>query len=291
MPNRRLPKRKIKEVLRLRVGNYLRRAVAAGLKWPLEEELSDTELEMRLFPVITTPLEKRPLPDCEEIHKQLRDYKRVNLTLTQLWMEYRKDHPDGYQYTQFCEYYHRWRGKQGYSMSQVHRAGEKLFVHYGGNPVLVDQETGELIPTQLFVAVWCASNYTYAEASLSQSLPDWTGSHARAFTYFGCVPRMVTQCYVPRHIIGAHHLGNPAKFLKGVFMGRQEVALVLLPDRFLIAVTGARKRHAEDPGAPIKPATRLEGRRPLEEVHLGLFARRMLHHLDIAVSQSHQSGE
>jgi transposase len=203
--------RKIKEVLRLKygcglserdiavscsvtrgtVGNYLRRAVAAGLKWPLEEELSDTELERRLFPVITTPSAKRPRPDCEDIHNQLRDYKRVNLTLMQLWLEYRKDRPDAYQYTQFCEYYHRWRGKLGYSMRQVHRAGEKVFVDYGGSPVLVDQETGELIPAQLFVAVWGASNYTYAEASLTQSLPDWTGSHARAFAYFGCVPRMV----------------------------------------------------------------------------------------------------
>ena len=36
-----------------------------------------------------------------------------------------------------------------------------------------------------------ASNYTYAEATYSQSLPDWCGSHVRALAYFGGVPRLV----------------------------------------------------------------------------------------------------
>lgn len=56
---------------------------------------------------------------------------------------------------------------------------------------IVDPRTGEMIPTQLFVAVWGASNYTYAEASLTQQLPCWIGSHVRAFGYFGCVPYVV----------------------------------------------------------------------------------------------------
>jgi transposase len=76
-------------------------------------------------------------------------------------------------------------------MRQDHRGGEKLFVDYGEGLSLVDPKSGAPIPTQLFVAVWGASNYTYAEATLTQQLPDWIGSHTRAFRYFGCVPKVV----------------------------------------------------------------------------------------------------
>lgn len=212
MANRRLPVRKIKEVLRLdyvcgfsnreiarschvarsTVNDYLVRARAAGLRWPEASGLRDAEIEARLFPNEPVPnSEHRPSPDCEYIHQELRRYRKVNLTLTQLWLEYKQQHPDGYQYTQFCEYYRRWRGKLDYCMRQEHRGGEKTFIDYGDGLSIVDPGTGEMIPTQLFVAVWGASNYTYAEATLSQKLPDWIGSHVRAFDFFGCVPRVL----------------------------------------------------------------------------------------------------
>lgn len=79
-------------------------------------------------------------------------------------------------------------------MRQEHRASEKAFVDYSDGLSIVDTTTGELIPTELFVAVWGASNYTYADASLTQELPNWINSHVHAFDYFGCVPRVV----VPR---------------------------------------------------------------------------------------------
>jgi transposase len=212
MANRRLPVRKIKEVLRLKhacglskreiarscnvarstVGDYLRRARAAGLGWPEAAELSDTELETRLFPTEHVPSSvHRPPPDCEYIYKELRRYRNINLTMTQLWLEYKEKHPDGYQYTQFCEYYRHWRDKLDYCMRQEHRAGEKVFIDYSDGLAIVDPVTGELIPTQLFLTVWGASNYTYAEATLSQTLPNWINSHVRAFAYFGCLPRVL----------------------------------------------------------------------------------------------------
>ena len=76
-------------------------------------------------------------------------------------------------------------------MRQDHRGGEKLFVDYAEGLSLVDPKTGEPVPTQLFVAVWGASNYTYAESTLTQQLPDWICSHVRAFSYFGCLPQIV----------------------------------------------------------------------------------------------------
>jgi transposase len=76
-------------------------------------------------------------------------------------------------------------------MRQEHRGGEKLFIDYSDGLSIVDALTGDLTLTQIFVAVWGASNYTYAEATLSQTLPNWIGSHGRAFEYFGCVPRVL----------------------------------------------------------------------------------------------------
>ncbi len=212
MAKRRLPVRKIKEILRLKhasgltnreiarscnvarssVGDYLRRARAAGLNWPKAAELSDTELEARLFPTehLASSVH-RPPPDCEYIHRELQRYRNINLTMTQLWLEYKEQHPDGYQYTQFCEYYRRWRDRLDYCMRQEHRAGEKLFIDYSDGLAIVDMTSGELILTQLFVTVWGASNYTYAEATLSQTLPDWTRSHVHAFEYFQCAPRVL----------------------------------------------------------------------------------------------------
>ena len=212
MPNKRLPMRKIKEVLRLKfvcglsdreisesckvghvtVGNYLKRMAAAGLDWADAASLNETELQVRLFPKSCLPPgARRPAPDCQHIYDELRSYKKFNLTLTQLWLEYKEAHPDGYEHTQFCEYYSRWREKRDYCMRQEHRAGEKAFVDYSDGLSIVDTDTGELIPTELFLAVWGASSYTYAEASLTQELPNWINSHVHAFDYFGCVPRVV----------------------------------------------------------------------------------------------------
>jgi transposase len=207
MAQERLPMRKIKEVLRLTferglsqrqvaascsvaqstVIEYLRRARKAGLSWPLPEDLGEAALEGMLFHTAAAS-PTRPMPDFQHVHDELRRHRRVNLTLMQLWDEYRQKHTDGYEYTQFCEHYRRWRGKLDYVMRQEHRAGEKLFVDYGDGLYVTDPATGVLTMTQLFVGVWGFSNYCYAEASLSQALPCWIASHVRAFSYFGCAP-------------------------------------------------------------------------------------------------------
>ena len=77
-------------------------------------------------------------------------------------------------------------------MRQEHRAGEKLFVDYAGQTVpVVDRETGGERQAQIFVAVLGASSYTFAEATWTQTLPDWTASHVRAFEFIGGCPELV----------------------------------------------------------------------------------------------------
>jgi len=223
MPAQRLSMRKIKEVLRLcwahglskrktarscgisrpAVDEYLRRAEAAGLSWPLPTDLDDSALERLLFPAAPAlPAPVRGLPDWSTIHRELR---RKGVTLFLLWQEYREHHPQGYQYSWFCERYRAWQGRLDVVMRQDHRAGEKLFVDYAGQTVpVVDRLTGEARAAQIFVAVLGASNYTYAEATWSQGLPDWIGSHQRCFRYLGGVPEIVVPDNLRSGVTKAH---------------------------------------------------------------------------------------
>lgn len=190
-----LSQRRIAQALRIGTGtvsNYQQAARRAHLSWPLPTELDDTALARRLWPDRTPPLNSyaRPLPDWGEVHQEL---KRKGVTRQLLWEEYCQQHPtDHYQFTQFCEYYNEWLKRQKLSLRQIHLAGEKLFVDYCGPTVpVVDVVQRTVRQAQVFVAVLGASNYTYAEATWSQSLPDWIGSHVRTFTFLGGVPHLV----------------------------------------------------------------------------------------------------
>jgi transposase len=119
------------------------------------------------------------------------------VTLMLLWEEYRAADPQGFAYSWFCEHYRAWAGKLDVVMRQTHHAGEKLFVDYAGQTVeVIERASGEVRRAQIFVAVLGASNYTYAEATWTQALPDWIGSHVRAFEYFGGVAEIL----VPDHL-------------------------------------------------------------------------------------------
>jgi transposase len=202
--------RKIIEVLRLRfeagftheriaaatriskgaVTEYLRRAHAAGVGWPPPAELDDAQLEALLFPRAAPHVERHATPDFAHIHQEL---KRKGVTLMLLWEEYAAAHAgQAYRYSQFCLLYHRFAAGLKRSMRQVHRAGEKLFIDYSGQTVsLIDAATGEIHRAQIFVAVLGASSYTYAEATMTQQLPDWIGSHVRLFEFLGGVPALL----------------------------------------------------------------------------------------------------
>ncbi len=202
--------RKIKEVLRLRfehqqsarqiakscgiarstVKEYLDRIQKAGIPWPLPPEWDDATLESRLFPPV--PLispEKRQMPSMEYLHQER---KKKGMTLQLLWHEYKEANPEGYQYSQFCELYRQWVDKLDVCLRQEYRAGEKLFVDYAGQTLpLHDPFTGQTREAYLFVATLGASNYTFAEASLTQDLPSWIQSHVHAFEFFNGVAQIL----------------------------------------------------------------------------------------------------
>ena len=248
MASRRLSMRKIKEVLRLKrecgcsirkiakscniarstVSEYLTRAENAGLSWPLPCDLDDSAIENLLFPVREAGnCPERQMPSMEYLYNEL---KKKSVTLQLLWYEYKQANPDGYQYSHFCDLYRRWVKKLDVSLRQEHRAGEKLFIDYAGQTVpIIDRSTGEIIEAQIFLATLGASNYTYAEATLSQDLPSWIKSHVRAFEFFGGVPEIL----VPDNLKAG--ITNPCRYEPDINPTYQELAqhygTVVIPAR------------------------------------------------------------
>jgi transposase len=223
MPAQRLAMRQVHEVLRLKwgqglsdrkiahslgisrptVADYVRRAQAAGLSWPLPETYDEGTLERLLFPAVSAraPAPHR-VPDWATVHHEL---KRKGVTLFLLWQEYKAATPDGMQYSWFCHTYRGWASKLDLVMRQTHRAGEKLFVDYAGQSIsVVNRHSGEVHEAAIFVAVLGASNYTYAEATWTQSLPDWIGSHVRTFAALGGVPDIVVPDNLKAAVTHAH---------------------------------------------------------------------------------------
>jgi transposase len=175
-------------IARSTVALTLERVAAAGLEWPLAETLTDRVLEAVLYAGSDNRQGSRLKvePDWTQVHRELR---RPGVTLMLLWEEYRAVEPGGYGYSRWCELYRAWEGRLSPTMRQSHPAGERLFVDYAGQTVeIVDGRTGELHQAQVFVATLGASSYTYAEATWTQTLPDWIGAHTRALAFMGGVP-------------------------------------------------------------------------------------------------------
>jgi len=190
----KLSLRQIASSLKLSVGviaKYIKRAEAAGIRWPLPEGMTDATLSGYLQPakknVITLALAE---PDFKEMASEL---STKGMTRLLLWQEYAEVHPDNhYSYSRFTVLYKQWHKHLKLSMRQTHIAGEKLFVDYCGPTLsVVNPDTGEMRSAQVFVAVLGCSSYTYAEATWSQTLPDWIGSHVRAFAFYGGVTEII----------------------------------------------------------------------------------------------------
>lgn len=205
MPSRRISMRQLRELLRLRlvaelsmrqikgslrislgaIQKVTSRAEVLGLDWDAIEQMDDQQLARLFYPTSDTRVSSQfQQPAWIDAHQEL---KRKGVTKHLLWEEYTQQYPNRcYSYPQYCALYQDWVKKQKRSMRQTHKAGEKLFVDYAGQTMpIVCGDTGEVRFAQIFVAVLGASNYTFCEATWTQGLPDWLGSHARAFDYFG----------------------------------------------------------------------------------------------------------
>ena len=209
LSTKRLSMRKLEEVLRLRfalglgqrqiarccsigqgtVSEYLKRAQAASVGWPMPAGWDDRRLEEARFGRAPRRAYEslKAAPEFARLHEELQ--RHSHLTLQLVWEEYRQADPDGYAYSRFCELYRQWRRQLDVVLRQNHKACEKVFVDYAGATIPVhDPQGGAIRQAAIFMAVLGASSYAYAEATGSQELENWIGSHIRAFEFLGACP-------------------------------------------------------------------------------------------------------
>ena len=226
MAQARLSMRKLKEIARLRfqagrtlqeiagavgvarstVQLTLQRMADAGLSWPWPEPLDEAELEQSLFATAQPVADAAPMPDFDQIRSQLG---RKGVTRRLLWLEYREENSNGLGYSQFCDLYRRWGKTQDLVLRLQHAPGDKLFVDYAGQTMpVIDPHTGEIRSAQVFVATLGHSGYTFIEATWSQTIADWLGSHRRALEFLGGVPAAVVPDNLKSGVVRAHRY-NP----------------------------------------------------------------------------------
>ena len=167
------------------VAKYLSLASAAGLQWQDSAELDEAGLERRLLgrSLADTQVVE---PDFARVHIELR---RKGLTLMLLWQEYRAAHEGQrtWAYTQFCEHYKRFAKTLKRSMHQHRRAGEKLFIDYAGSTLTLQDGSR----AHVFVAAMAASSYTFACATVDETMRSWLSSSARALTFYQGCPQII----------------------------------------------------------------------------------------------------
>jgi transposase len=240
--------RKVREVLRLKhelglsyraisdatgigktaAAEYVHRAAVIGITWPVPEAVGDADLERRLFRAAGSDTARGAI-DWPKVQDEL---KGRGLTLLLLWQEYRAEHPDGYGYSRYCDLYCGWKKTVSATMRQAHLAGEKLFVDWAGDTFpVIDPASGEERRARIFVAALGASNYTYAEARWSETLPDWIGAHVNALAAIGGVPK----AFVPDNLKAG--VTRPSRYEPGINRTYQDLAdhygCVVLPTRIV----------------------------------------------------------
>jgi transposase len=211
MPNERVSMSKLKQLIGLQSSNlsvralsralglsvgavskYLRALRACEIGTAEAAKMSEVELERRVFG-ITAPTRVRSwvAPDCAWIHGELKRHRHVTLQL--LWEEYTAEYgAAAYQRSAFCQIYREWAKRLKRSMRQHHFAGEKMFVDYAGRTVPIYGYGGQVaFQAHLFISAMGASGCAYAEATRSETLPDWLGSHVRALEFYGVAPTII----------------------------------------------------------------------------------------------------
>lgn len=253
-------------VARSTIGDYIKRFKSLDLSLEEIDKLDDDSLKLKFFPEIdSVVVSRKAMPNMNYLHEELKKRKQTKVTLQLLWEEYKKDHPDGYEYTQFRVHYRRFKQKLNPSMRQVHLSGEKLFVDYSGLTMpIYDQVTGEISKAQIFVAVLGASGYTFVHATPSQTQEDFIHSHTLCYSFFGGVPKVV----VPDNLKSAIISHNK----KGIVLNESYADL---------------NRHygvAVSPARPYKPKDKSKAEQGVQAIQRYILAR-FRHHKFFSVDE------
>lgn len=165
-----------------------------------------------------------------------KELARTGVNRWVLWGEYRLLHPDGYSYSQFCDYYRQWKKTLAGNFHQTHQPGEKMFIDYTGKKLsVVDPQSGEVTEVEVYVAVLGYSQMTYVEAVESQKKEDFISATQNALHFFGGVPRVL----IPDNLKSAVH--KPDKYEAEI-----NTAFMDFANHYGTTVLPARSRKPQD---------------------------------------------
>ena len=170
-----------------------KRARELKLSWPLDESMTDTELQKLMFSKENTVSPNKRMPDYDYIHKELL---RNGVSKKLLWTEYMEDcranGEEPLMYSQFCYHIQQDEQKRRATMHINRKPGEQVEVDWAGDPAtIVDPDTGEIIKAYIFVGVMTYSQYAYVEAFLDMKQRSWINAHIHMYEYFGGVARIL----------------------------------------------------------------------------------------------------
>ena len=221
------------------VKDVLERAKTCGVKWPLDEDVANAELEALLYPERKTAGKIYAEPDYDYIHREL---SKKGVTLTLLWQEYcEKATANGevpYMSTQFGDKYRRWARITKATMRIQHKPGDAMQVDWAGSAIpYYDPITGDAYKAYLVVAALPCSGYLYVEACADMGLENWLMCHVHAFAYFGGVPRLLVPDNLKTGVL------ENTKYETRLNKNYQELA-----EHYGTAVVPARVRRPQDKG-------------------------------------------
>jgi transposase len=171
---------------------YLREFVSSGLSFDEINELSDKALEDLFVKPEDKPINERLQQLFSLFPAFDKELKKKGVTREILWQQYKHAHPDGLGKSQFKHYFAQWKAQVNPTMHMEHKAGDKLYVDFAGDKLsIVDPQTGEITPVEVFVAVLGASQLTYVEAVMTQQKEDFIFACENALHFFAGVPAAI----------------------------------------------------------------------------------------------------
>ena len=152
-----------------------KRARELNISWPLDESMTDTELQRLMFSKESSVSQNKRMPDYDYIHKELL---RNGVSKKLLWTEYMEDcranGDEPLMYSQFCYHIQQDEQKRRATMHINRKPGEQVEVDWAGDPAaIIDPDTGEILKAYIFVGVMTYSQYAYVEAFLDTKQKSW----------------------------------------------------------------------------------------------------------------------
>ncbi len=173
------------------VKKYLRYLKGQNLNFDKVLLMADYDAEKLFY-----DKEEKVIARYEELEKMFpyieKELKRTGVTRMLLWGEYKREHPQGYGYSQFCEHLHRQFKTNKAVMHFEHEPGDKMYIDFAGKRLYItDRKTGEIRPVEVYVSVLGYSQMTYVEAVESQKKEDFISASQNALHFFGGVPQVL----------------------------------------------------------------------------------------------------